>query len=271
LATALTVLLLILQGTAQEMETRIFQLMNRPAEATVEVVRPMLSPAGTVLAEPRLQKLIVRDQPEILAEVERLLAEIDLPAPQVRIHVAMSGFNPVLAHQAGVGVHGNVKRPVVTATAQTVSAQSSVESQQNLMVMSGERGVINVARELVMVDPYVQFATEQGLLAPGWTVTSVSTGFAVEPVVVGDVVRMTITPWLGFLGPQGRSEVLVDQAATTVALRSGQETVIASSTSRQDEQFSAYGLIFGSGGGSAQRTSSITVRPEILEYPGAAP
>ena len=38
---------------AQDLQTRIFQLANRPAEATVGMVAPLLSPAGTVMAETR--------------------------------------------------------------------------------------------------------------------------------------------------------------------------------------------------------------------------
>lgn len=265
----LAALFLLLSSSTfgQEFATRIFQLSNRPAEATVEMVRPLLSPNGTVMAETRLQKLIVRDFPDRLAEVEKLLAEIDQPAPQVRIHVAMSGVSPTRGHNAGVAVHGNVKHPTVDLTAQAHSGASAVDSQQNLVVMSGERGVITMARDLVTIDPYFQFASQRGLLAPNLIVQSVSTGFAVEPVVVGDVVRMTITPWLGFIGPSGRSEVMLDEASSTVALKSGQEMTIASGSSRQEFQGAAYGLIFGSTGGSTERSASITVRPEIFDYP----
>jgi hypothetical protein len=260
-------LMLVSAASSQPLETRIFQLSNRLAEATVEMVRPLLSPAGTVMPETRLQKLIVRDTPEKLAEVEKLLAEIDQPAPQVRIFVAMSGVSPSQGHHVGVGVHGNLQHPTVNLSAQGHSGLSTVDSQQNLVVMSGERGVITMARDLVSVDPYFQFAAQHGLLAPNLIVQSVSTGFSVEPVVVGDVVRLTITPWLGFIGPDGRADVLVDQASSTVALKSGQEMTIASGSSRQEFQGTAYGLIFGSAGGSAERGASITVRPEIFDYP----
>jgi hypothetical protein len=251
---------------AQEMETRIFQLSNQPAEAAVDMVRPLLSPGGTVLPETRLQKLIVRDTPETLSKVENLLAEIDQPAPQVRIFVSMAGVSPSRGHSAGVGVQGDIGRPTVTFDAQSHSGTTTVDSQQNLVVMSGGRAMITMARDLVTVDPYYQFAAQHGLLAPNLIVQSVSTGFAVEPVVVGDVVRLTITPWLGFLGPGGRSEVLVDQASSTLALKSGQEMTIASSSSRQEFQGAAYGLIFGSVGGSVERGATITVRPEIFDY-----
>lgn len=253
---------------AQEFQTRVFQLNNRLAEATIEMVRPLLSPGGTVMAETRLQKLIVRDSEAKLGEIEALLVEIDRPAPQVRIFVSMSGVSPYRGHTVGVGVSGSLRHPNAGVIAQAGSGSSAVDSQQNLVVMSGERGVITMARDLVTVDPYLQFASGHGLLPATYLVQSVSTGFAVEPVIVGDVVRLRITPWMGFVGPSGRAEVMVDQASTTVALRNGQTTTIASGTSRQEGQASAYGLIFGSAGGSQERSSSITIRPEIFDAPG---
>lgn len=255
---------LLLPIFAQEQQTRIFQLLHRPSEATMEMVRPLLSPQGTVMAESRLQKLIVRDTPERLAEVEALLFEIDQPAPQVRIFVSMLGVSPYRGHAAGVAVHGPFKHPNVTLAAGSQSGISSVSAEQNLVVMSGERGLVTFASDLITVDPYLQFATQHGYLPPHLIVQSVSTGFAVEPVVVGDVVRMTITPWLGFVGPDGRSDVMVDGASTTIALTSGQQATIASGGSRQELQHAAYGLIFGSTGESVERNASITVRPEIL-------
>lgn len=254
---------------AQDLQTRIFQLANRPAEATVGMVAPLLSPAGTVMAETRLQKLVVRDTAEKLEEVARLLAEIDQPSPQVRIFVSMDGVSPSSGHQVGASIYGDPRNPMVSATGYAHSGNSAVQSEQNLLVMSGERGVIMMARDLLTIDPYYQFATGQGLLAPGFVVQNVSTGFAVQPVVVGDVVRLTITPWLSFVGPSGRAEVMVDQASTTVALKSGQETTIASGATSQHYSGSAYGLIFGSTGSSLERGASVRVRPEIFDDPSA--
>jgi hypothetical protein len=249
---------------AEELITRVFQLTNRPAEATVEMVRPWLSPSGTVMAETRLQKLIVRDTRDRLAEVERLLAEIDQPAPQVLIQVAMSGSNPVHGQQAGVMVQGDLRHPQIALQAGAHVGDSSVQTQQSLLVMSGERGVITVARDLVTVDPYLHFVSRYGLPGPGLLVQTVSTGFAVEPVVVGDVVRLTVTPWLGFMGAGGRTEVLMEQASSTVAVRSGQEVTLASGSSREEFQAAAYGLVLAGASRSNQRSVSITVRPEIL-------
>lgn len=265
--TVLLALLLLVTGPAlaQEKTLKVFQLNNRPAEATVEMVRPLLSAQGTVVAEGRLNKLVVHDTPEVLRQVEELLAEIDLPAPQVRIAVDMSGVSPVSGHQVGVGVGGTTDRLVVTGQAQATSGSSSARSSQHLLVMSGERGVIRVGQDLVDVQPYWTYLHNYGLLPPQVVFRQVSTGFAVEPTVVGDVVRLRITPWMGYLGADGRGEILVSEASTTVALRSGESTTIGSGQFTETSKAEAYGLILGTGSVTRGSSASIRVTPTILK------
>jgi hypothetical protein len=62
---------------------------------------------------------------------------------------------------------------------------------------------------------------------------------------------------------------MVDEASTTVALKSGQEMTIASGSSRQESSSGAYGLIFGSAGASLERGASVRVRPEIFDLSAA--
>ncbi len=255
-------LLLCLPALGQERQMRIFELSNRPSESTVEMVRPLLSPDGTVLSEHRLNKLIVTDTPEVLAEVERLLEQIDQPAPHVRIFVRMDGVRPWDERYVGVGVNN----AGVGVAAQQSSGMSSTQAEQNLVVMSGERAIITMGRELATPLPYYQFAQNWGLISPGFVFRTVSTGFAVEPLVVGEVVRMTITPWLGFVGDPGRHEVLFNETSTTVALRSGQSATISSGGSTQEAQAQAFGLIFASGRSTGGQQGSITVRPVIQDF-----
>ncbi len=243
----------------QVLETRIFQLNHRLAEATIEMVRPLLSPAGTVVAEARLQKLIVRDSLDKLEEIETFLQQIDQAAPHVRITVTMHGQSLSQGHLITIGP----SRPQLTALAS--DGRSTTESEQTLIVMSGERGLIMMARDLVTVDPYLSFCQHHNLLPPGLLVQNVSTGFAVEPTVVGEVVRLKITPWLSFLGGSGRVEVLADGASTAIALQSGQQATIGGGGSSEDFRRQAFGLIFDSRGQSVERSSQIVVRPEIID------
>ena len=262
----LLVLCLCTLVLAQEMETRVFVLNARPAASTVDMIRPLLSPTGKVFPETRLNKLVIRDTPEVLAQVEALLKEIDVHAPQVRIHVNMNGVAQSNGRVLAVGVGGNSRNVAVSGTAAATTSRSQVQSQQNLVVMSGERGVLHFARDVVTVGPYVQFAGGLGLIPQGLVVQTVGTGFAVEPVIVGDVVRVKVTPWMSFQGADGVSEVMVNEAATSVAVPSGTTVNISSGGYSEDLQNRSFGLIFGSAVRTGSRNSSVTLRPEIMDY-----
>ena len=251
---------------ADALKMEIFELANRPAEATIEMVKPLLSDEGTVLAEPRLNKLIVKDTPEVLAKVEALLQEIDQPSPHVRIQVTMNGLIRSESNVAAVGARGSRRRVGVAGQLQSSSGSSRSRSQQNLVVMSGERGVITMGRNLVNTSPYVQFAVDMGLLPPNALFQQVSTGFSVQPIVVGETVRMTVTPWMSFVGPSGRQQVLFQETSTSVAIPSGSSMVISDSGLSSELQSRAFGLVFGSAQRTTNSSGTITLQPTIQNF-----
>lgn len=262
--TALYILtLLVLAGgtSAQQLQTQIFQLNAAPVESVLGTVQGVLSPQGTAAPEPRLNKLIVRDTPKVLAEVDRLLQELDRYAPQVRIYVNMSGASSATLSNAGVGADGSGVR----AGAGVDITRSTVETQQNLIVMSGGKGVIHISRDVLTVNPYQEFAIRLGLLPAHLFFQSVGTGFEVEPIVQGGVVNMKITPWLSFIGPDGARQIVVSEASTRVAVPSGQTVSISSGGYSQDTKNEAFGLILGVGSGSYSTHSSVELRPVIVE------
>jgi hypothetical protein len=250
----------------QEFETRIFVLKARTAESTVEMVQTLLSPGGKVVPETRLNKLVVRDTPEVLMQVESLLEEIDQHLPQVRISVTTDGVSQTSGSTVGVGVGSSHGRTRVTGTAVAGTSRSDLHSVQNVVVMSGERGMIHIARQVANPNPYVQFAVESGLIHPGYAFSSVGTGFAVEPIVVGDVVRVTVTPWFSFATGQTSNEVLVNQASSTFAVKSGDSINIASGGYQESLKTRAFGLVLGVNGLSSENSATVTLRPEILDY-----
>ena len=245
-------------------QMKIFQLNNRPAAATVEIVRQVLTPSGTVFPEERLNKLIVKDSPEALERVGKLLEEIDQPAPQVRIHVNSTAAAESSGLQAGVAVGARGRVIGVAGNAQAANDSQNVRSDQNLLIMSGETGRIMVARDIVAVQPYLNFVQGLGLVPPGVIFQQVSTGFSVSPTVVGDVVRMRITPWMSYAGPRGLGQIEILESSTTVSVKSGDSVQIASSMGRNTREGNAFGLILGGNAQSAANAGQITLRAEVV-------
>ena len=77
---------------AADQELRVFQLHFRPAREAAVLVEPLLSPGGSVLLQPSLNSITVRDTPEVLRRVAEALASWDV-APisyKVRVRVLLA-------------------------------------------------------------------------------------------------------------------------------------------------------------------------------------
>ena len=240
---------------AQELRIQVFQLNNRPALATVDVVRLALSPLGTVVPDERTQSLVVRDTPEALARVQELLTRIDVPAPLVRITVGFSGASGISGMGAGGAWDPATGQIYAGAGAREGSASSS--GQQNLLVMSGEEARLVVSRDLVQVQPYWTVARDWGLIPPGVVFRQVSTGFVVQPRVAGQSIVVSVMPWFSYLGPEGRGDVRFTEAASTVRLTDGQTVSLGRTSFQGEASQSLFGLIMGTG--SVQRSESGTL------------
>lgn len=63
---------------------------------------------GLVLADERTNTLIVRENPEMLANIEELLAELDRPTPQIYIQAAIVEISQTRENDTGVEWYGNL-------------------------------------------------------------------------------------------------------------------------------------------------------------------
>ena len=79
-----TLLLVVLIGAAAvlaaaniETVSRVFRLEHASVSDASEAIQPMLSEAGSLTLQPRLSKIVVQDQPEIIDRVTELIRTID--------------------------------------------------------------------------------------------------------------------------------------------------------------------------------------------------
>ena len=81
---------------AAEQELRVFQFHFRPAREAATLIEPMLSPEGSLLLQPGLNAITIRDNPDVLKRVTGALASWDV-APQaykVRVRVFLAFHEP---------------------------------------------------------------------------------------------------------------------------------------------------------------------------------
>lgn len=96
----------------EPLKTQTFQLNYHKAKSVFEVLKDkeqtILSKRGAVIMDERTNKLIVTDVPSKLEEMQRILAEIDIPAKQVMIEARIVEAEDNFTKNVGarLGYHG---------------------------------------------------------------------------------------------------------------------------------------------------------------------
>ena len=70
---------------ARNLEIRSFRIEHAVPEEVQETLAEFVSPAGKVVLSPEEKTIVVRDSPEYLGYIERLVSELDVPPRQVLI------------------------------------------------------------------------------------------------------------------------------------------------------------------------------------------
>jgi type II secretory pathway component GspD/PulD (secretin) len=95
-------------AAAADQELRVFQLHFKTARDAAVLVEPILSPGGSVLLQPSLNSITVRDTPEVLRRVSEALANWDVaPASyRIRVRVLLASTDPPPPGKAGPLIEG---------------------------------------------------------------------------------------------------------------------------------------------------------------------
>lgn len=221
-------------------ELRVFELRHRPAEEILPVIRPLLGREDAASATGF--RLIVRGSDKRLQEIERLLAELDVPRTPLTLLVRYTDVTDRarttygVSGEAPVGEHGRIvvggeaggseglvaERNGVRLHAERTTTTARREHIQRLRVLDGQRAYIQVGQSLPHVQQILVLAGKQAVLSQGVVLQRVTTGFDVLPRVRGDQVILEITPRLASVDDPSLGLVSLTELATTVTVRRGE-------------------------------------------------
>ncbi|TAL09885.1 MAG: type IV pilus secretin PilQ [Nitrospirae bacterium] len=93
---------------AEELVTRILYLNYADATKSVDVAKSNLSPRGEIKVDSRTNSLVVRDIPDNLVKVEKIVRDLDQRTPQVQIEARIVQAGKTFARGLGIqwGVSG---------------------------------------------------------------------------------------------------------------------------------------------------------------------
>lgn len=284
----LPAILLILIGTlpaatgAAEPELRIIALKHRLADEVLPALRPLLGQGESLGAHDN--KLIARVSPHTLAELERMLADLDTPRRNLRINIRHgSTRSDTMQRQEAGGTwqHGNTRITVsgdpspgqggatlrhgngsqVTLHSERRTTTARDHTAPFLLVRDGGHGLLRVGESIPTVQPFLVLAGHRLVVAAGIQYYDVTAGFEVEPRVIGDRVQLALHPRLAFRTNQGSQTVEFRELRTEVLVQAGEWVDLGGVVGSANE---VNRQIFGVRQGTSVEDSRFLVKIDLL-------
>lgn len=225
-------------------EFKIITLQHRFAEDLLATIQPMVGADGTVSGIQN--QLIVRASPERMAEIEQLVATLDVERQNLRITV--SNQNNQQYQNRDISVQGrkrfgnveisnsryprNVREGVQIGMDDSQSISNS-NSNQFLTVADGQRAFIQVGQSIPFTQEWVTLTRRYASVQRTTDFVDVSTGFAVRPRSIGNKVELEITPRIAKLNQSGYIDF--DELSTIVQVNKGEWLDISGIMQQKDD------------------------------------
>jgi len=208
-------------GAAFAQNLEIIDLQHRPADQVLPSVQAIVGTRGAVTGTGF--KLFVRADAATLAQVRRMVAELDVAPRRLMISVRQIDAGASSRVQIQTGARVSPAGTVVTVAGSAQADRSDAAIEQRIQTLDGARALIHVG-ETRMTPTVVVNGNANGGANGGANGTNV--GVVATPVeaatsvyvvarVNGDTVLLDIEPEHASFGPQGeiRSQGLSTQAA----------------------------------------------------------
>jgi type II secretory pathway component GspD/PulD (secretin) len=224
-------------------EIHVIALKHRTAQELIPVIRPLLGPTDAVSAMD--YRLLVRASPKRLAEVERVVQQLDIARRNLTLSVRQGsqaenrGTSQGLSGEVDVGRDARVTLPRSTSDdrgaviehqsgdarlryqTRTERGSASDERTQTLRVQDGKPAYIRLGQSVPHVKRIIALSGRQLTVAQGVEYQNVVTGFEVLPRIQGERVQLDITPRLSSLADPASGLANFQELRTTVTVRLG--------------------------------------------------
>ena len=226
---------------ALEPEIKVIALKHRLPDEVLPALRPLLGPGESISGHDT--KLIVRATPRTLVQLERLLAEIDTARRNLRISVRLGSARSTTGQSLGLSGEQQLGTTRIVVTDPRRGSDVTVgrsdgsgvalhgehrvttthgASEPFLLVQDGGRGVLQIGESIPSVQPYLALAGRRLVVAADIQYYDVTTGFEVEPRVLGDRVLLRISPRLAFRSNRGTQTVEFRELRTEITVKPGE-------------------------------------------------
>jgi general secretion pathway protein D len=266
------------QREHQEMMTRSFYLVNADAKQTQTLVRTMVK-TKDLHVDDRLNLLVVRDTPDAMRVVERLVESVDLPEAEVMMDVEVMEISSNLLRQLGLSwptsvgyglvptgdasaapqyitggdrsdLHAFISNPLVTARINGTSGSTNLLANPRIRARNHEKAHVQLGNKLPVFTTVTTGASVvNGFIASSVSYIDVGLKLDVEPAVLLDndiVLKVALevsSVASQVTGPDGSIAYNVGtrQTSTSIRLKDG-ETEVLAGLIQDDERKTAAGV-----------------------------
>lgn len=255
--------LISLQALAQT-ELRIFTLQHRFAQDLYAAISPLIDESGTVTG--MNNQLIVRATPAQLAEIEAVIAQLDVARVNRRITVQSQQDQQSTMNDTQVS--GNIRRgriiignnPSASPNTGNINVirnrqDNTQNSQQFLQVVDGERAYIRVGTLVPFTQEWITLTKRYAQVTRTTEWAEVSTGFAVRPRTIGNQVELEITPRIS--NGYGQQSIDFETLSTIVHVSLGEWVDIGQTMQQRDD---VSRKILGVQSGTSHQKSTLSIK-----------
>lgn len=254
------------QREHQELVTRSFYLNNADVKQAQALVR-MMAKTRDLFIDERLNLLVARDTPEVIAMIEQLVAGLDLPEPEVMLDVEVLELGTDRSAEAGLNwateaTYGSadvaaamvpwssrgsfrtlVANPVVAARLKGGSGASNLLANPKLRARNKEKAKIQIGDR---VPVFTSTSTANVGVSTAVTYIDVGIKLEVEPTVqLDNEVIMKVNLEVSSLGlkessggaqPTSAYRIGTRTASTSLRLRDGETQVLGGLINDEDRK-----------------------------------
>lgn len=256
----------------------VIELRYRTPDELLPVLRPLVEPEGSISATQN--KLIVRATRQDLAELRKLVSQLDTAPRQLLVTVRQGNRQDNTTNAAGVagkGRFGDVtvdvpstvdpslpgigvagSRGGVEWRGGTRESRGVNDSDQQLRVLDGREAVIHVGQA-------VPYTTKS--IGPGGVITQhtelreVLTGFVVRPRVQGETVTLDVSPRQESLDAGGTGAISVSRLSTSISGRLGEWIDLGAVTQQASSETRGH---FSRSHSESENRRQVLIRVEVL-------
>ncbi|MDY6943763.1 MAG: secretin N-terminal domain-containing protein [Pseudomonadota bacterium] len=241
----------------------IIQLTHRTASELLTVLTPLVEPSGTIQAFD--DKLIIRADEAIIAQIQTLVDQLDTPPKQVLITVWQGADlkQRELAAKAGGHWYKNEKGQLTVSVGGGKTDKSQGDLQQ-VRTLDGREAVIYIGQRIPVASGLGISKGREIIVIDGVHYRDVVTGFRVKPSIRGDRVELEIRPQRETNGTMGLPTEI--QAIDTVIAGPLNEWIEIGGLS-QRETVTGSGTVYATRQSSADQRR-VWVKVEPIPDPG---